>query len=443
LNTYASDFIETVLGQIKYKKAHASITVELQNHISEQAEGYMAESMGEDEAFCKAVAQMGNPAEIGKRLHKTHKPKTEWSIMLLLGAIVVFGLYIISIYSSLYFDYSIFYKQVFFAGLGICAIILFYFFDYTKLEKYSIPLYFVTSLLLLLAIMFGSKMQGRAYIQIWGFGFIPSFVAIPLILIFYAGLVKKWCDGNVGNLLKLIGASGLPLFIILLEPSLIYCSIVGVGLLTMFTFGICGGNYKGNRRKTLIIIYGSLCALVFLIFVYVLSNIPYGTERFTVFLNPQRYARGAGYTNVVLDNILSSSKFLGSSESTYISGNGLPSANSEFIFTFVVGSLGWLFGILLIVLLGLIILRLFVAASKVRHEYGKYLCVGICCVFSLQVIVNLLMNLGLCPIFNVALPFFSYGGASYLFNMALIGLLLGVYRRKDIIEKLERNSLSQ
>jgi len=26
------------------------------------------------------------------------------------------------------------------------------------------------------------------------------------------------------------------------------------------------------------------------------------------------------------------------------------------------------------------------------------------------------MNFGLCPIFSVALPFFSYGGASYVFN---------------------------
>lgn len=335
----------------------------------------------------------------------------------------------------MYLDSSFFYKQVFFVAVGICILVVFYFLDYTRLEKYSMPAYFITCLLLLFAIIWGSKQLRRSYILIFGFGFTPSLMSIPILLISYAGLVKKWCDGDIKNMIKLIAASALSLFLMLLEPLIVNMLILGAGFLTMFTFGICGSNYKGNRRKMLLIIYGGLCTAMVLLFIYLFGR----TQRLTIFLNPQSDPQGAGYINIVLDNILSSAKFFGNSIDIEINGSGngfsyFPGASSEFIFTFfVVGRLGWLFGIFLIALLGLIIVRLFVASNKVRHTYGKYLCVGICCVFSLQVIVNVLMNIGICPISSVALPFFSYGGASYLLNMVLIGLFLGVYRRKNII----------
>lgn len=89
LNKYVSDFIDMVLVQIKFKKAHSAISEELNSHICELAEGYMEGGLEEEKAFCKAVVQMGDPSEIGKRLHKTHKPKPEWSIIALLAAIVV------------------------------------------------------------------------------------------------------------------------------------------------------------------------------------------------------------------------------------------------------------------------------------------------------------------------------------------------------------------
>ncbi|MHB8062550.1 MAG: FtsW/RodA/SpoVE family cell cycle protein [Ruminiclostridium sp.] len=434
MSKYVTSFIDTVLVQIKYKKAHNTISEELNNHICELAEGYMTEGMEEEEAFCKAVIQMGDPVEIGKRLHKTHKPKTEWSVIALLAFIVVYGLYIISIYSSVY-NSELIDRQIFFVPVGIFGLAVCCFFDYARLEKYSIPAYFITCLLHFLLIIFGSNQRGRTYITIFGFGFNPSLMLMPILLICYAGLVKKWCDGQIRNIIKLLAASALPLFLILLEPAIVNMLIIGAGFLTILTFGICGSNYKGNRRKTLLIIYGSLCAEMVLFFIYFFIFISYRTQRLTIFLNPQNDPLGAGYINIVLDKILSSAKLFGNSKSLETNQNGLYyflGSSSEFIFTFVVGQLGWIFGILLIALFCSIIFRLFIADSKVEHEYGKYLCVGICCVFSLQVIINILVNLGLIPILNVALPFITHGGASYLMNMSLLGLFLGIYRRKDI-----------
>ncbi len=441
LSKSVTDFINTVLEQIKYKKVHSTIAEELNNHIFEQAQDYIADGMEEEEAFSKAVNQMGNPIEIGKRLHKTHKPKTEWSIIALLAVIVVYGLYIISMYTSVFRNSQMLNKQLLFAVAGVCVLIVLYFFDYTKLEECSIPVYFITCALWFLQIMWGSELQGRSYIYIFGFGFNPSLILIPVLLLCYSGLIKKWCDGTLQNMLKLIAASALPLVLMLIEPYLINMLITGAGFLAMLTFGIFGRNFKGNRKKTLLIIYGALLGVAALLFIHIIGFHPYRVSRIATFFNPQSDPQGAGWMYTMLDNILDSAKLISFNESFVNSimdfNSPFPGASSEYILTFVIGSLGWLFGIIMIVLLGALILRLFVASSKVRNEYGKYLCVGICCVFSLQVIVNVLMCLRLFPTFSVSLPFFSYGGASYLLNMALMGLLLGVYRRKDIIKVRE------
>ncbi|HBL8262151.1 TPA: FtsW/RodA/SpoVE family cell cycle protein, partial [Listeria monocytogenes] len=47
---------------------------------------------------------------------------------------------------------------------------------------------------------------------------------------------------------------------------------------------------------------------------------------------------------------------------------------------------------------------------------------------------NILMGLGIVPIMVVPLPFISYGGSMLLVYAALLGLILNVYRRKDIVE---------
>ncbi len=442
MNRYASDFVYKVLGQIKYKKVHKTIATELDNHIQELAEGYISDGMEEEEAYGKAISRMGDPVEIGRSLHKTHKPKPEWSILSLLAVIIAYGIFIIFYYASLFSAPEVLRHQLQFLLVGIPLLCFFYFFDYTKLERFTLPVYFLTCLLLLGAIIFGGRMQGRAYIFIGRFGFTPSFIVIPVILICFAGLVNRWCDGDTLNLIKLVGSAGLPLIIILMEPSLAYFFIVGTGLLVMITYGICTNQiFKASRTKTLLVLYACLIGFGFLLFFYFFGFKPWRIKRFTMFLNPEEDPMGEGWTYTILDKILSSSQMFGSGGSfTDASGKHisiLPGANSEFILTFVIGSLGWLFGIVLIVLLSLIILRLFLAAGKIRHTFGKYLCVGICCVFSLQVIVNVLMSLRLFPTFGVPLPFISFGGAAFLLNTAMLGLFLGVYRRKDIIAEVQ------
>jgi cell division protein FtsW (lipid II flippase) len=68
-----------------------------------------------------------------------------------------------------------------------------------------------------------------------------------------------------------------------------------------------------------------------------------------------------------------------------------------------------------------------IAASN-TDPYGRLIAVGIVVTFTVEVIVNVAMTIGLMPITGLTLPFVSYGGSSLLVSMASVGVLNNVGR---------------
>jgi cell division protein FtsW (lipid II flippase) len=58
------------------------------------------------------------------------------------------------------------------------------------------------------------------------------------------------------------------------------------------------------------------------------------------------------------------------------------------------------------------------------------LATGIVAMFTVEVLVNISMTVGLMPITGLTLPLVSYGGSSLLVSMASIGLLNNVGRSR-------------
>ena len=71
----------------------------------------------------------------------------------------------------------------------------------------------------------------------------------------------------------------------------------------------------------------------------------------------------------------------------------------------------------------------------VKQLYGKYLLIGLGCLFIIESIVNILMNLTIGIQINSSLPFVSYGGTGQIMNMICIAMILSVYRRKNICKR--------
>lgn len=95
LHLQIRDFLENVCEQIKYKPIRNEISEELKNHIEEHKETYMLEGLHEKEAEEKAIEQMGNAEEIGKRLNKIHRPKLDWKLLIIVITLLCFSFLVV------------------------------------------------------------------------------------------------------------------------------------------------------------------------------------------------------------------------------------------------------------------------------------------------------------------------------------------------------------
>ncbi len=105
---------------------------------------------------------------------------------------------------------------------------------------------------------------------------------------------------------------------------------------------------------------------------------------------------------------------------------------SDFVFAYLVYSFGWIVGGA-VLLIGIVLLyRIQRAMGQVKDRFGSLLIRGLMAVFFVPFFWSILMALGIVPIFSVSLPFISYGGTQFVLQMAVFGIILSVYRRKDI-----------
>lgn len=113
----------------------------------------------------------------------------------------------------------------------------------------------------------------------------------------------------------------------------------------------------------------------------------------------------------------------------------LPDLHTDFIFAFITYTFGWLANILLIIFMIIFLVRIALIARQVKTGYAKLLISGIATVLAVQFVWHIVMNLGAAPIAGVGLPFISYGGSQLVINTAAVGMILSIYRRKNIYQQ--------
>ncbi|MGN0361219.1 MAG: FtsW/RodA/SpoVE family cell cycle protein [Bilifractor sp.] len=106
----------------------------------------------------------------------------------------------------------------------------------------------------------------------------------------------------------------------------------------------------------------------------------------------------------------------------------IPEAQNDMIFAIICEELGLFGALLLMLLFGYMLYRLFVIAQNAPDLYGTLIVSGIFIHISLQVILNIAVVLNVIPTTGVTLPFVSYGGTSVLFIMLEMGIALNVAR---------------
>jgi len=151
----------------------------------------------------------------------------------------------------------------------------------------------------------------------------------------------------------------------------------------------------------------------------------YQFRRIDTFLDPETDPLGAGYHITQSKIALGSGGWTGKGfmQGTQSRLNFLPEKHTDFIFTTLAEEFGFVGGISLLLLYGLIIFFCIVSAMGNRDRFGALLTMGVAAAFFLFFAVNMSMVMGLAPVVGVPLPLVSFGGSAMLVLLVAFGLV--------------------
>lgn len=104
-------------------------------------------------------------------------------------------------------------------------------------------------------------------------------------------------------------------------------------------------------------------------------------------------------------------------------------AYNDFIFSFIGESTGLIGCIGVVVVLSIIAFRILLKASSAPDDTGRFICIGVFSMITVQMVINIGMNIGVMPVIGVTLPLLSSGGSSVLSMYLGLGLVLSVFRQ--------------
>lgn len=426
-----NEFLAKVKSKVKSKEAHKMIEQELHHHLQELSHSFQNRKDSKEEAERQAVQEMGNPYSIGEKLNKLHKPRMDWVLLILfimIGAISFLPL-IGNAPNPSFLE-----RQAIWLGLASIVTLSFLFFDYRKLMNRWIGFYVSGVFLLLYLLVFGATQNGvLRWISFGGFTIDATPITMLLFFLAWAGVfTKEKTMFNGWRQIVIFVLFWIPFILYMMLPYFPYSIFYFFCVLMMFTF-----SHISKKCKFITVTANMTMCLLFIVPILINFRGSRLSERLFSFLSPEKYYNGPGYMYILIKEFLADAGWFGNGLKGDLSIQALPDAHTDFVFPYLVYSLGWLFGIFLSILLLVFIWRISQTASKTKDYYGKILVVGGATLIGVPAVWNILMGLGFAPIINVSLPFVSYGGSALLFYSAVLGIILSVYRRKDIVEPSE------
>ncbi|WP_045517261.1 FtsW/RodA/SpoVE family cell cycle protein [Neobacillus niacini] len=414
-------FLNEVTDQIRSKEAKNYVANELNYHLKEAKRIWVEKGLPEAEAEEKAVEQMGSPTKLGIQLNKLHRPKVDWWLMLLLAAAL--GLSFLPMFSLGYMNepYFVTYKTliVFIGGAVAAGIMLV---DYRKWKKLGWLFYLVGVSLLLILMFFPNTMVNGIPLLKLGPITIESLMALPFFYLAWASFFNN-------EKLRI-----WQFVILFLSPILLFlavASIPNVYLYFVMIFVMLWWS-KYSKKVKWLITTGTFSLILFIGIVAWQFVKPYQIVRLLAFFEPEKYADGAGYMILKVQELMEMAGWFGwLGQPT--TRNFIPEAHTNFVFVSFTYYYGWLFGFFLVMILLLFAARMIAIHPKIKDSYGKLLLIGGVALYGIQLVSNIGMVLGFFPMTSMSLPFISYGLMPTLLNAILIGVVLSVYRRKDLV----------
>lgn len=306
------------------------------------------------------------------------------------------------------------------AGIGFVGMLFLTFADYRWWKRFGVLAYLGSCALCCLTFVPAFQVSANGstrWIKLGPITFQPSEIAKIGLIIFMAMILEKTAKKLTKNI-------NLIKVIMLLVPIVLLVAIKNLSTaIILFGIGVCMIFVACKKYIPFIAVGGLGAALVV---VFSLSN--YRSDRINAWLHPET-AGNSGYQTLQGLYAIGSGGFFGKGlgQSLQKMGN-VPEAQNDMIFTIICEELGLFGGICVILLFMLLIWRMMIIANNAQDLFGALLVVGVMSHVAIQVILNIAVVTNSIPNTGVILPFISYGGTSFAFLMAEMGLVLSVSR---------------
>ena len=337
-------------------------------------------------------------------------------------------------------QYSYLMRQAAWLGVGIIAMVCISLFDYRHFQKLAWPLYIIACFVLMLCFVpgIGDDANGEdRWIILPVIGrFQPSEPAKLVVMIALASWFSKYRAEAKSFMRGFFWPSlilGLPLGLILMEVDM--GTAAGLGAAGLIVFFVAGTRPFFLAVSVAITLFGCY---------HVVKQNENRWERVVAFTDLDKHKLDKGRQQWL------GVRAFGNGGTTGMGlGNGvvkqmsLPEHHTDFIFPIIGEELG-LFASLGTVACFVIIFLIGLGISLTATDrFGSVLAIGITSILVIPAMMNIGVTTASLPNTGLPLPFVSYGGSSLLFSLAMIGVLLSILRRSQMVDVAEIPAVKQ
>lgn len=285
----------------------------------------------------------------------------------------------------------------------------------------SYPLYFVSLISLVIVEFFGKSAMGATRWLDLGFISIQPSEIIKISLILMLARYFHSLEGKLTltSLYAPVMASLLPILLVMKQPDL------GTAIITLI---IVGGMFFAAGVRMMYFVVTGVLTLISMPVIFA-SLHEYQKNRILTFLDPERDPLGAGYNIIQSKIAIGSGGFWGKglSNGTQSHLKFLPEYQTDFIFSFLMEELGFIGGMILLILYSLILLNFVYISVNSKSIFASLVSLGISIFFVSHIFINIAMVMGMVPVVGVPLPFISYGRTMLCSMLIGLGLVMNSY----------------
>ena len=296
------------------------------------------------------------------------------------------------------------------------------------------PLIYVVDVLLLGLVLGTTKINGvSGWFQFLDRTMQPSELAKLALIVTLSKALTRYQDKPIPNFRYFVYICmhfGIPALLIAAQPDIgtlmVFC-IIFAALMFM----------SGFELRWLFLMGGLAIAAVTPVIFYLASTNNFRFQRLVAFVNPDSDPTGTSFQITNSKVTIGSGGLYGKgawAEGTLTHLNYVPENHTDFIFSVVGETLGFVGSMVLLALYAFLIFRMMWLAYHTHDRFGRLIIIGVMAMLLFHVYQNIGMCIGVMPITGIPLPFISYGGTNLVVNMAGIALVLNVTQNKPSVD---------